>query len=308
MIVTVTMNPAIDRTVTLPVFMHGGLNRIQQMETDIGGKGINVSKAIRAFGGHSAAIGLAGGRNGEMIERILQKMGIHTEFVPLNAETRYNIKVVENNGSVTELNEPGPEVGREQIEALLRILESYAGKETVFVLAGSLPRGVPADIYADMIAIAHAQNAKVILDTDGEAFRLALKAKPDMIKPNRAELEALYGVYDINQEKLRGLGEELLRDGIEKVVISLGEEGALFLEQGKALYGKGLCVKACSTVGAGDAMTAAMAYAWEKKFTMEQYAAFAMAASAGAVTTIGTKPPSKEMIDALLKKVELIPV
>lgn len=306
MIVTVTMNPALDRTVTLPVLTHGGLNRIQQMETDIGGKGINVSKAIRAFGGSSVAIGMAGGRNGETIERTLEKMGIHTEFVPLNAETRYNIKVVEDNGCVTELNEPGPEVGREQIEALLRIVESYAGEETIFVLSGSLPRGVPADIYAQMIETAHARKAKVILDADGEAFRHALKEKPEMIKPNRTELEAFYGVCGAALEELRRFGEELLAGGIEKVVISLGKEGALFLEKEKALYGKGLCVKASSTVGAGDAMTAAMAYAWEKKFTMEQSVAFAMAASAGAVTTIGTKAPTRETVDALLEKVELV--
>lgn len=308
MIITVTMNPAIDRTVTLPAFAHGGLNRIQRIETDIGGKGINVSKTIRALGGYSVAIGLAGGRNGETIERTLQQMGIRTDLIPLNAETRYNIKIVEDNGCVTELNEPGPEVGREQTEALLRLVDAYAAEDAIFVLSGSIPRGVPVDIYAHMIDIVHAKKGKTLLDADGEAFRCALEAGPDIIKPNRAELEALYGVCGSGLTELREMGEKLLQKGIDRAVVSLGAKGALFLEKEKALYGKGLCVQTCSTVGAGDAMAAAIAYAWERTLPMEQYAALAMAASAGAVTTPGTKPPARETVDALLEQVELTPL
>ncbi len=305
MIVTVTMNPAIDKTMTLPVFVKGGLNRIQTVEADIGGKGINVSKTIRALGGFSAALGLAGGRNGETIEKTLQKMGIRTEFIPLNAETRYNIKIIEKDGCVTELNEPGPEVSKGQIEALLRLMDAYAGWETIFVLSGSIPGGISPDIYAHMIERVHAKGASVLLDADGEAFRLALEAKPDIIKPNRMELETLYGIYSTDQAALRVMGERLLEKGIARAIISLGKEGALFLEKGKALYAKALPVNALSTVGAGDAMAAAIAYAWERNLPMEQYAALAMAASAGAVMTEGTKPPSREMVDILLEQVTL---
>lgn len=308
MILTVTMNPAIDKTVTIPTLVRGGLNRIQTIETDIGGKGINVSKTIRALGGQSVALGFAGGRNGAFIEKTLRGMGICTAFLPVDGETRCNTKIVEESGAVTELNEPGPEIGEAAVEAFLQMLETYperAEEKTILVLSGSLPKGVEPDIYAKIIKTAHTKGSKVLLDADGEAFRAAIEAVPDMIKPNRAELEAYYGVQNATLEELCKMGEKLIQKGIEKVVISLGSEGALFLEKEKALYGKGMHVDVHSTVGAGDAMAAALVYAAEHDLPMEQYAALAMAVSAGAVMTTGTKPPERAVVDTLLTKVEL---
>lgn len=306
MIITVTMNPAIDKTITIPAFVHGGLNRIQTMESDIGGKGINVSRTIKVLGGLSKAIGFAGGNGGERIRTSLKQIGIQTDFIPVNGETRCNTKIVEADGVVTELNEPGAEVTPMQIEALLRIVNAYVAEGALFVLSGSVPKGVPVDIYARITENVHMKGGKVLLDADGELFRKALDAKPDIIKPNRMELESLYGVQDASLEELRSMGEKFIEQGISKVAISLGSEGAIFLEKEKALYGKGLQVKANSTVGAGDAIVATLAYAWERKMTMEQYAPLAIAASAGAVTTVGTKPPTREVVNSLLEKVEMV--
>lgn len=143
MIVTVTMNPAIDKTVDITRLEKGDLNRIKRVEMDAGGKGVNVSKTIRALGGDSIATGFIGGNSGIIIKNVLSELGITTDFVMVEGETRTNLKVVEEKGDVTELNEPGPQVSAGQLEELICRLEGYAAKDTLFVLAGSIPAGVP---------------------------------------------------------------------------------------------------------------------------------------------------------------------
>ena len=195
MIVTVTMNPAIDKTVDIDALERGGLNRIKKVEYDAGGKGINVSKTIRELGGTSVAAGFLGGNAGRTIESVLNEKGIQHDFIWVEGETRTNTKVFETTGEVTELNEPGPEISPAQMEQLIKKLEEYAGAETLFILAGSIPHGVDKGIYAEIIRRVHAHGAKVLLDADGELFRNALDAGPDLIKPNRVELEEFAG-YD----------------------------------------------------------------------------------------------------------------
>lgn len=143
MIITVTMNPAIDKTVDIDRLERGDLNRIKRVELDAGGKGINVSKTIKELGGSSIATGFLGGNSGQIIRQVLKDWGVETDFVEVDGETRTNLKVVEKMGEVTELNEPGPEVTEAQLEALMLKLEGYAGADTLFVLAGSIPKGVP---------------------------------------------------------------------------------------------------------------------------------------------------------------------
>ena len=334
MIITVTMNPAIDKTIDIDSFVHGGLNRIQNIERDAGGKGINVSTTIHHLGGTSLATGFLAGAAGDMIEQALKEYGISSDFIRIDGETRTNTKVVENNGTVTELNEPGPYVGPEHVEELIQKLEFYASPDTIVVLAGSIPKSVDKTIYRMITEKMHAKGAAVLLDADGELFVHALKASPDIIKPNRVELEEYFSLQNdasapdyaqkhsvsgkkstfeassyenscASQENLIGMGQKLLDTGISTVVISMGGDGALFLNHTIILKSDALPVKTHSTVGAGDAMVAALAYGWEQKLPFAECAALAMAASAGAVTTIGTKPPTRELVDELLPQVKL---
>lgn len=321
MIVTVTMNPAIDKTVDIDRLECGGLNRIKRVCMDAGGKGINVSKTIHHLGGESVAAGFVAGSAGETIEKVLREYGIRTDFVRVSGETRTNMKVVEQDGPVTELNEPGPEVRPEQIRELLAKLEQYASPDTLVVLSGSIPRGVGKDIYAVITEAMHKKGASVLLDADGELFSAALQAKPDIVKPNREELEEYFKTRGACFEeqgqrpeeseaddmfgRIAWMGERLLAQGVGRAVISMGKDGAVFLEDGCRLRAHGLPVKAHSTVGAGDAMVAALALAWERKLPFREAAALGMAASAGAVTTIGTKPPERAVVEELLGKVEL---
>lgn len=304
MIVTVTMNPAIDKTVDIDSLEHGGLNRIKHVEMDAGGKGINVSKTIHELGGSSVVTGFIAGNTGKMIENVMREKNILSDFVEVEGETRTNTKVYEESGLLTELNEPGPVISKEDLQTLLDKLEGYASEDTLFVLAGSVPRGVDKDIYQRIIKMVHAKNAKVLLDADGELFTKALEAAPDIIKPNRVELEQYAGFdYIASEQEIIGIAEKLMEKKIGRIAVSMGKNGAIFLEDGRKIRCQGLQVKTHSTVGAGDAMVAGLSYAWDQKLPWDETVKLCMAVSAGAVTTIGTKPPTKELVDSLMEQV-----
>lgn len=307
MIITVTMNPAIDKTVDLVHFEHGSLNRLTNVITDAGGKGINVSKTIKELGGETLATGFIGGSGGVLIEKVLNEQGIKSDFVLVNGETRTNLKVVEQNGFVTELNEPGPVIKKEEIDLLTEKLLGYANPDTLFVIAGSIPNGVDKNIYKVLIEKLKEKGAKVFLDADGELFVNSLEAKPDIIKPNRGELEEYFSMdYRANEEELIQMGNKLLDKGIGMVAISLGQMGALFLTKEQSVRCPGLKVEAHSTVGAGDAMVAALSYGIDNGFDFVESVKLGIATSAGAVTTQGTKPPSKELVDKLRQQVTIV--
>jgi 1-phosphofructokinase len=306
MIVTVTMNPAIDKTVEIERLLPGSLNRITRVEYDAGGKGINVSKTIRALGGESVAVGFLGGSTGKTIETVLTKEGICHDFVRVEGETRTNTKVFEKNGAVTELNEPGPVVSREHQELLMEKLAGYAGGETLFVLSGSVPACMDKGIYARIIRMVHEKGAKVLLDADGELFANAVRQRPELVKPNVQELMEYAGLAKTcSRKEVLAAARSIRESGVERAVVSMGAEGALFLFGDCGIFSPALPVKAHSTVGAGDAMAAALAYGFTRKLDAKRQMRLCMAAAAGAVTTVGTKPPGRELVGELMRKVVL---
>ena len=306
MIITVTMNPAIDKTIELNTFVHGDLNRIQKVILDAGGKGINVSKTIRALGGESLATGFLGGRNGDYIQDVLQELLIKTDFVKIEGETRVNTKIVESAGMVTELNEKGPIINVHAMGNLMAKLMNYLKNDSLLVLSGSVPLGVPKTIYKSLTELAREMGAKVFVDADEELLAEALKAKPDIVKPNRGELEKYFGYTMNTEEQILEAGQKLLEKGVKTVIISLGAEGAYFIDKEHTLYSPALSTEVNSTVGAGDAMVAAFSYGIDQGLTFEETAKLAMATSGGAVTTVGTKPPQKEDVEVLFKQVLLV--
>lgn len=306
MIVTVTMNPAIDKTVDIERLERGGLNRISHVELDAGGKGINVSKTISGLGGKSIATGFVAGNTGRIIQSVMDDWNIENDFIEVSGETRTNTKVFEKTGELTELNEPGPVVEEKDVQKLLEKLESYAKEDTLFVLAGSIPQGVEKDIYRQIIERVHEKGSKVLLDADGELFTRALEAGPDIIKPNRVELEQYAGMdFVASEQELMQVADRLMAKGIEMIAVSMGKCGAIFQKKNYKVRCPGLKVKAHSTVGAGDAMVAALSYSWDQKLSDEDMVKMCMAVSAGAVTTIGTKPPTREVVDSLIEQVTI---
>lgn len=306
MIITVTINPAVDKTVEIEELKYGELNRFKNVISDAGGKGINVSKAIKALGGNSIASGFIGGSNGVFIETALNELNINCDFIHIQQNTRSNLKIVENNGRVTELNEPGSKILPNEIDNLIEKLESYANNSSLFVLSGSVPNSVDKNIYKVLIEKLKLKGAKILLDADGELFLNGLKAKPNIIKPNRYELENLYNLnHKASDNELIKIGSDILKNGIDLVAISLGKEGAIFIDKNNIIKCNALDVKSHSTVGAGDSMVAALAFGIDNNLDFENCIKLAVATSAGAVTTIGTKPPTLDLINQLQKQVEL---
>lgn len=192
MIITVTLNPAIDKTAQVETMVPNGLNRLSNVMLDVGGKGINVSKAIKELGGESICTGFVAGSNGEWIESELDRMGLKYSFVHVDGNTRMNLKVLDKEMNLTELNETGQEINSEDLSKFKEKLMDMVNPGDMVVLSGSVPKGVPTTIYRDLIVLLKEKGAKVILDADGDLFTYGVEAGPDLIKPNKYEFKQIF--------------------------------------------------------------------------------------------------------------------
>jgi len=308
-IVTVTMNPALDKTARVDALRPLALNRLRDVTVDAGGKGLNVSAVINALGGESVAVGFAGGGSGEELLALSARRGLRRlDFVRVKEPTRTNLKVIDANGELTELNEPGPRVDAAELAALEQKLLGYAAPGVFFVLSGSLPPGVPPETYRDLCKKLRGAGAKIFVDADGPAFRLAMEAPPDFIKPNRHELLEFFGKDEgaaTSDADLAALCASVQARGAALTALSMGADGALFVAPGGVWRAPPLAVTVGSTVGAGDAMVGALTRALERGDSPEAAFTLAMAASAAAVTTAGTEAPDGALVEKLMAQVIL---
>lgn len=306
MIYTVTLNPAIDKTVTIPNFSVGKVNRISTMRIDAGGKGINVSKCLMNLGADTIAAMLLGGSSGKKIADMLKEQGVQTLKVDVPGETRTNLKVIDPElHTNTDINEPGPLVTEDILEELKQKIGEVLFAGDIVILSGSLPKGVSTRTYRDWCEYFGERSALVYLDADGEAMREGIKAGPYMVKPNDEELSRLVGRELSSEEELVRAGKQLIESGIEEVVISLGSKGALFLNSEGCYRADALKVPVQSTVGAGDSMVAAMAYAKEKGLSRIEQIRTAVAMGAASVMCDGTQAPRAEDVFELSEKVKV---
>lgn len=305
MIYTVTLNPALDKTVEIPSLTVDAVNRITSMRTDPGGKGINVSKVIQKLGGASVAAGILGGDAGRAILSALTEMGLTTLFHFVEGETRTNMKIIDpDNHTNTDINEPGVTVSEEILEKLLEELLAKVTKEDIVVISGSMPKGSPKDTYYTWTKAFREKGAKVILDADGDLLKAGLKASPYLIKPNNHELGALTGRALETPEEIAETAAELMKEyGIGKVVASMGGDGAVYVTKDKTIYAEGLKVPVGSTVGAGDSVVAALAVSEEEGKTLEETVRLSTAVGAANVMCSGTQAAEYEVVETLLPKV-----
>ncbi|MBZ4646434.1 MAG: 1-phosphofructokinase [Clostridia bacterium] len=285
-VVTVTLNPALDKTVTVSSLKTGGLNRVKDIRMDAGGKGINVAKVLKKFEVDVLAAGLIAGFQGQLLLEYLEAEGIKTSFLKIPGETRTNLKIVEEKTKITtEVNEAGFLVTQEDLKRFSDNLLHLMDQTCILVLSGSLPPGVPETIYKDYIEIANAKGIKTILDADGKALEEGIKALPFAIKPNIHELENLAGCKLLEEKDVVLAGRHLIEKGINLVVISMGSEGAIVLNDKETYRVKTFPIKRESTVGAGDSMVATLAYALLNNKPLEEIAKW--------ITTAGTITASK---------------
>lgn len=305
MIYTVTLNPALDKTVEIPSLTVDAVNRITSMRTDPGGKGINVSKVISKLGGNSIAAGILGGDTGRAILSALESMGLTTCFHFVEGETRTNMKIIDPEAHTnTDINEPGVTVSEEILGELLTELLGKATEKDIVVISGSMPKGSPQDTYYTWTKAFREKGAKVILDADGELLKAGLKASPYLIKPNNHELSALTGKTLETPKELEETARSLMKEyGIEKTVVSMGGAGALYVTADETIYAEGLKVPVGSTVGAGDSVVAALAVAEESGMSLEETVCLSTATGAANVMCSGTQAAEYEVIEKLIPKV-----
>lgn len=306
MIITVTLSPALDKTVVLPGFRLDAVNRIQSLRLDAGGKGINVSKVLRALGTDSLASGILGGSTGRFIEGALKQAGIACDFAWVEQDTRTNMKVIDpENHTNTDINEPGAPAAEAVLESVWQKAADAAKPGDIVVLAGKAPTGTRDTLFAEWITQFKTQRIQVYMDADAGLLIEGVKACPALIKPNDAELERLTGEHFENISQMAEAAKQLNAQGIETVIVSLGGDGALFARDGQVLRCQGLKVPVQSTVGAGDSMVAAMAHGAASGMTFRETCALAMAVSAASVMMPGTQSPEMGTVRQLLQQVKI---
>ncbi|SFM05983.1 1-phosphofructokinase [Halanaerobium salsuginis] len=302
MILTVTLNPAIDKIIILDKLNLGELNRVSNTDVLAGGKGINVSEVLTKLKIKNLALGIVGGNNGRLITTILENKDIRADFNWSEFNTRQNLKIKEKNLTrETEINETG-RVSEEDIDNFFETFNKYIKKNKTLVLSGSLPDGVNKNIYADLIVKASEENVNTILDSSGEEFKLALEQSPYLVKPNLAEIENLIDKKIKNDEELAEGAKYLLAKGVKIVMISLGGEGAFIASAKEAyrIYTPKVEISQ-TTVGAGDTMVAGLAAEIDKSAELKATGVYA-AALATAYVAQGS---ISEISSELLKETEL---
>ncbi|GHB20876.1 MULTISPECIES: 1-phosphofructokinase [Streptomyces] len=256
MILTVTPNPSLDRTYELPGLTRGAVLRATADRVDPGGKGINVSRAVAAAGHRTVAVAPLGGPEGKLLARLLGEHGIEAAGVPIAGSTRVNITLVEPEGTLTKVNAAGPDISEAEAERLLDAVRTRSAGTEWIACCGSLPRGLPPEWYAELVARSHRAGTRIALDTSGAALVAALRERPDVIKPNTEELAEAVGRPLATVGDALKAAQELCELGARSVLASLGAAGQLLVE-GSGAYFAGARVDAVrSNVGAGDASLA----------------------------------------------------
>lgn len=302
--VTITLNPAIDRTVSIPNFTAGAVNRTERDHENPGGKGVNVASVLADYGHRIAVTGFLGLENCASFEALFARKKIADHFVRIAGHTRVGIKITDPIlKQTTDINFPGPALAPGDLDQL----HEQLGRLDCdwFVLAGSLPPGVDSAIYRDMITKLKARGGKVILDTSGDALSQAIEAAPNVIKPNLHELEALVGGRLQTETSIIKAARELVAKGIELVAVSMGKDGACFVTAVEVIIARPPVIEVISTVGAGDAMVAGIVAAQLRNRSLEDCSRLATAFSLSALSRIEPGIASPAAVESTMSSIAI---
>jgi len=308
-IATITLNPAIDQTVVIPNFAAGSVNRVQDFRSDAGGKGVNVAAFLADYGLPVTATGFLGQENPHLFERFFKQKMITDRFVRIVGSTRTGIKIIdEAKQETTDINFPGQTPTSADLQLLLKIINELSAECRWFVIAGSIPAGTSTDIYREIITAIAQKGGQVALDASGEGFRHAVTALPALVKPNIDELQEFCGHSLNNQAEVIGAARRLIDQGVQTVVVSMGEKGALFVDKAEVIRAIPPKVRVESTVGAGDAMLSGMVVGKIENRSLKECARLATSFSVMAVSRIGAGLPSETSLDSIECQVRLVEI
>ncbi len=301
MIATITLNPAIDKTMNIGKLNLGEVNRMDSVRNIAGGKGINVTKVLRQYNYDVKALGLLGNNSGQIISDCLMNIGALDALTRVPGDVRTSTNIVSDDGMVTELLEPGPDITETDRLRFFAEYEKNIKDCEYVIISGSAPKGILPDVYEDLTLIAKTYGVKVILDASGENLKSGIKAKPYMIKPNLKELTQLTGIEFDGFESIAKTVTDLIKSGIPNVLVSMGADGIIYgkyeaqsadVDEDK-LQGKIKIVKVSApklevvnSVGSGDSAVAAFAMADSEGLRMEDIAKKCVAISAANVLTL----------------------
>jgi len=304
MIVTVTPNPVVDRTLTVPRIVMDDMVRATDVREDWGGKGFNVSRALQSFGQESVAMGFLGGAAGAKLASGLRAHDIQLTAVPIAEETRTNIVIAEADAKrYIKVNEAGPIISCEEQMIFFEYVDNSVQAGDIWALCGSLPPGLPLNFYAQLTERLHYAGAKVLLDTSGEAFRLGLSARPDLIKPNDVEAAAFLGEAIAGPGQAARAVDKFVEMGITLVSLSLGAAGLMLASGPSRIWAKPPSVYAQNPVGAGDALVAGIVWAFSKGLSPAEIARWGVASGTAAAMREGVSVGTRSEIETLYAQV-----
>jgi 1-phosphofructokinase len=288
-IVTLTPNPSVDRTLAVSDLRRGAVLRCERCWHDASGKGVNVSLALQGNAHQTRAVLPAGGPNGTRLLAMLRAEDLDHVSVPIRGEVRSNVSLVEPDGTVTKINEPGPKLSSDEVAALLRAALEAVSQGDWLAGCGSLAPGMPADFYARLVDEGHRRGVKVGVDTSGLPMTKALLAGPDLVKPNAEELADVTGMPVTSIGEAVAAARRLQEQGARAVLASLGADGALLVEATRVTHGEAAVDKVESAVGAGDSLLAGFLAAGGAG---EKALASALGWAAAALRQPGTRMPT----------------
>lgn len=306
MIATVTLNPSIDHHVVIAKLVKDDAIRAQETWRDAGGKGINVSRAIKELGGETLAFSVAGGCAGYMLRSLIAEAGVTLEAVELPQETRINVILTDRSDTTqTRVSTSGPWMSLADCDSFASQILRYAPAPEWWVLGGSLPPGAPNDLYARLITQLQSRGAKCILDADGDALSLGIQARPYLIKPNEYELERLARKPLKDESAILEAARDIVSSGVEVVAVTLGEKGALVVDRHGAFRARSPAVDVKSKVGAGDSFLAGCVMALSRGEPLERALSLAMAAGTAAVMNEGTRLCRQSDVERLHRDIQV---
>lgn len=301
-IVTLTLNPAIDKSTTVKAIVPEKKLRCDVPKFEPGGGGVNVSRALKKLGGTSTAMYLAGGHSGKFYEQLLDDEGIQSIVIAIKSRTRENLIVVDEANAQYRFGMPGPTIQEAEWKSCLQQLEDANGIEYL-VASGSMPDGVPLDFFAMLADLCNHKNIRFILDTSGKPLKNAIDDGVFLIKPNIGELSSLHGSEELSEDDAISAARDIInKGGCQVMVISMGPAGAILVTKDEVFESSAPSVKKRSTVGAGDSMVAGMVYALSKGFNWKQVLQYGIATGTSTTMNPGTQLCKKEDVERLFAK------
>jgi 6-phosphofructokinase 2 len=291
-ILTLTVNPAIDRTVTVDRLVFEDRAYINSREDTAGGRGVNASRVIHSFGGKTLAIAPVGGESGKRLAKFLGDCGFPVDALPIAAASRINFAITDQQGLTVKLNERGPRLTTEELDRIEAAVRARLPKARWLMICGSLPPGVPARYYSKLIEAARQHHVHTLLDTDGDALEAGLEAKPTVVTPNQQEAERLLNRALLTRSHFVEAVERIRLMGAEYAVLSLGSRGAMGAREGARFEASPPRIEAVCPIGAGDAMAASFVWSMSKKNDFADALRWGVAAGTAAAKLPGVSFPN----------------